>query len=109
MTLSTVHEPPALPFTDANKSRLRLWQKLLLIAALIWALVVVVPDIYRLYSPLGTLGFSADNNGLIYEVYDKPATTVDFPGAPGRGLTVGDTIQLKPGPCWHPTSEDCRN
>src|ERR1700687_2178953 len=109
MTLSTVHEPPALQLSDASKSRLRPWQKLLLITALAWAWVVVVPDVYRLYAPLGTLGFSADNNGQIYEVYDEPATIADLPGAPRRGLKEGDAIRLKPGPCWHPTSEDCRN
>ena len=72
-----------------------------------WALVVVAPDFYRVTTPLATLGFQADNSGLIYQT----ATTQ---GATGRGsavqtLKTGDRIVLSPGACWTPTSQRCRD
>jgi hypothetical protein len=84
--------------------KLRLWQKALLIAGLLWALLVIVPDFYRLYAPLASLGFSADNSGIIYAVSGKPASVVDVPGEPHRGLKIGDAIQLETAPCWKPNS-----
>src|SRR6267142_1127956 len=78
------------------------WQKALLIIGLLWALIVVVPDVYRIYGNLGTFGFSSDNNGVIYDVSGPPAITVG-------DLKDGDRIDLTPAPCWSPSSKPCRD
>ena len=43
-------------------------QRLLLIVLLTWALAMIVPDVLRIVQPLGSFGFYADNDGMIYEV-----------------------------------------
>jgi len=43
-------------------------QRILLIVLLAWALVMIVPDLLRVVQPLGSFGFYADNDGLIYNV-----------------------------------------
>ena len=101
MALAAAEELPRLRVSGAKRPLLRLWQKALLIAAFVWALAIVVPDVYRLYWPLGSLGFSADNAGRIYDVYDLPANAV--------GLNPGDHITLKPAACLPPNSDKCRN
>ena len=74
------------------------WKRGLLLLGLAWALLVVVPDVYRIFGSLAQFGFSADNSGLVYEV-DESA----------NGLQVNDRILLRPGACWVPSSESCRN
>ena len=91
---------------DSHAAR-RTWQRVLLLLGLTWALVVVVPDLYRLSAPLATLGFMADNSGLIYQV-SAPASTAAG-SAVASALRNNDVIVLSPGACWHPTSALCRN
>ena len=43
-------------------------QRIPLIVLLAWALVMIVPDLLRVVQPLGSFGFYADNDGLIYNV-----------------------------------------
>ena len=43
-------------------------QRILLIVLLAWALVMIVPDVLRVVQPLGSFGFYADNDGVIYDV-----------------------------------------
>jgi hypothetical protein len=40
----------------------------LLVALTLWALAMIVPDLYRLYQPLGSFGFYANNDGIITDV-----------------------------------------
>ena len=40
----------------------------LLIVLLAWALLMIVPDLWRVVQPLGSFGFYTDNDGLIYDV-----------------------------------------
>jgi hypothetical protein len=94
---------------EHQRQRLSLLQRGLLICALIWALMMILPDTYRLFRPVGTLGFSADNDGIIFGIEDSPATQADVPGAPGRGLRAGDTIDLSRKPCFTPVIEECRS
>src|SRR6516162_3983864 len=42
--------------------------RFLLVALTFWALAMVVPDFYRMYQPLGSFGFYANNDGLITDV-----------------------------------------
>jgi hypothetical protein len=83
--------------TGRNRDQLSPWLKGLLILGLLWALLVIVPDFYRLYGQLGSFGFSADNSGVIYEISGQP------------GLENNDHIPLQPGACWNPLSPSCRD
>ena len=40
----------------------------LLVALTFWALAMIVPDFYRLYQPLGSFGFYANNDGIVTDV-----------------------------------------
>src|SRR6185503_16098007 len=95
MTLAsdTIVEPA---IAGTRPSALRIWQKALLILGLVWALLVVVPDVYRLYGQLATFGFTVDNDGLVYDVSSEPASTVTIPGEQEPGLKEGDRIVLTP-------------
>jgi hypothetical protein len=83
----------------AFRARVPVWRRALLLTGLLWALIVVVPDVYRIYGSLAELGFSADNSGNVYEA-DEAAP---------NGLKVGDQIMLRPGACWTPSSDRCRD
>src|SRR5215469_7490231 len=93
------------------------WLKAFLVLGLVWAVVVVAPDFLRLHDfvslpwNLASFGFSVDNNGQIYEVYDDPAKS--------GGLTSSDNIPLRTregddgppraGACWDLQSRICRD
>lgn len=66
-----------------------------------WALLVIAPDFYRVFKDYGTLGFSANNNGRIYEVFGPPAIDA--------GLRVGDRLDLKAMRCGTGDDKLCRN
>ena len=55
-----------------------------LVAFTLWALAMIVPDFYRLYQPLGSFGFYANNDGVLTDVqgpFLKPtAVSFRFPG-----------------------------
>jgi hypothetical protein len=65
-----------------------------LLLLFIWALAMIVPDLARIGQPLGSFGFYANNDGLIYDV---AGPFVDEAASPGRkaGLRVGDRIDLQ--------------
>jgi hypothetical protein len=67
--------------------------RLLLVAFTLWALAMIVPDLYRLVHPLGSFGFYANNDGLITNVRGS------FPNEPASpafqaGLRPGDRLDL---------------
>ena len=47
----------------------------LLVALTFWALAMIIPEFYRLYQPLGSFGFYANNDGIIidvaYDIYSR--------------------------------------
>ncbi len=43
-------------------------QRILFVVLLAWALAMIVPDLWRVVQPLGSFGFYANNDGLIYNV-----------------------------------------
>ena len=93
---------------EAFRRPLCWWQKALLIAGLVWALAVIIPDFTRLYSNLSQFDFSADNSGVIYQVGTPDA-------AAGKAKIVlpyqqNDSIDLSPAfSCWRPTSQACED
>ena len=59
-------------------------QRILLIVLLAWALVMIVPDVLRVVQPLGSFGFYADNDGVIYDVTGPFDEESEFSGLEGR-------------------------
>jgi hypothetical protein len=66
----------------------------LLVALTFWALAMIVPDFYRVYQPLGSFGFYANNDGIITDVQGPFRNQTDSP-AFQAGLRVGDRLDLE--------------
>ena len=67
--------------------------RILLAAFTIWALAMIIPDLYRPVQPLGSFGFYADNDGLISDVrgpFSEEAASPAFQA----GLRPGDRLDL---------------
>jgi hypothetical protein len=64
-----------------------------LAAIALWALAMVVPDLYRLVRPLGSFGFYANNDGLITDVQGPFSDDASSP-AFQAGLRPGDRLDL---------------
>jgi hypothetical protein len=67
--------------------------RLPLVLIFAWALAMIVPDFARVGRPLGSFGFYANNDGLIYDV---AGPFVDQATSPAwkAGLRVGDRVDL---------------
>jgi hypothetical protein len=63
------------------------------VALTFWALAMIVPDFYRLYQPLGSFGFYANNDGIIT---DTQGPFLEHTASPAfqAGLRVGDRLDL---------------
>jgi hypothetical protein len=68
--------------------------RVLLAALTFWALAMIVPDFYRLYQPLGSFGFYANNDGVVTDVQGPFPHETDSP-AFQAGLRVGDRLDLE--------------
>jgi hypothetical protein len=68
--------------------------RVLLVALTFWALAMVVPDFYRLYQPLGSFGFYANNDGIITDVQGPFLEQTASP-AFRAGLRLGDRLDLE--------------
>jgi hypothetical protein len=42
--------------------------RILLVVLMLWGLAMIVPDLVHVLQPLGSFGFYADNDGVIYDV-----------------------------------------
>jgi hypothetical protein len=60
---------------------------------MLWALAMVVPDLYRLVRPLGSFGFYSNNDGLITDVRGPFLDEASSP-AFQAGLRPGDRLDL---------------
>ncbi|HEX6831173.1 MAG TPA: hypothetical protein VF090_06490 [Methyloceanibacter sp.] len=69
-------------------------QRILLIVLLAWALVMILPDVLRVVQPLGSFGFYADNDGVIYDVTGPFDAESDSP-AWRAGIRDGDELDLE--------------
>lgn len=67
--------------------------RLLFIALLIWALAMILPDFARVVRPLGSFGFYADSNGLIYDVSGPFESEAQSP-AWRAGVRPGDHLDF---------------
>ena len=68
--------------------------RVILVALTFWALAMVVPDFYRVYEPLGSWGFYANNDGIITDVQEPFLEQADSP-AFRAGLRPGDRLDLE--------------
>jgi hypothetical protein len=83
-------------------------QRILLIVLLAWALVMIVPDVLRVVQPLGSFGFYADNDGVIYEViapFDKEHQSPAWIA----GIREGDKLALSKLRCFPYDPTTCGN
>src|SRR5262249_14253603 len=68
--------------------------RVLLAALTFLALAMIVPELYRLYQPLGSFGFYANNDGVITDIQGPFPHEAESP-AFQAGLRVGDRLDLK--------------
>jgi hypothetical protein len=68
-------------------------QRILLVVLLAWALVMIIPDLWRVGQPLGSVGFYANNDGLIYNV-TGPFDDQTASPAWKAGIREGDRLDL---------------
>jgi hypothetical protein len=66
----------------------------LLVALTFWALAMIIPDFNRLFQPLGSFGFYANNDGIITDVQGPFLQQTDSP-AFQAGLRAGDRLDLE--------------
>jgi hypothetical protein len=67
--------------------------RILLVAFTIWALAMIIPDLYRLVQPLGSFGFYANNDGFVIDV-QGPFPDETASAAFQAGLQLGDRLDL---------------
>ena len=65
--------------------------RILVILLALWGLAMIVPDLVRVVQPLGSFGFYANNDGLIYNVSGPFADEQSSP-AWQVGIRVGDRL-----------------
>ena len=78
----------------------------LLLGLLLWALLMIVPDMARVVRPLGSFGFYANDDGLIYDVVGPFAHEAASP-AWKAGLRQGDQLDLTAMRCLPYDREIC--
>jgi len=61
------------------RSRGHIVGRALLAVLTLWALAMVIPDLYRVYQPLGSFGFYANNDGVITDVQGPFPAKTDSP------------------------------
>jgi hypothetical protein len=81
-------------------------QRILLVVLLAWALVMVVPDFWRVVQPLGSFGFYANNDGLIYNV-TGPFDDQTASPAWNAGIREGDRLDLSKMRCFPYEAATC--
>jgi hypothetical protein len=91
---------------DGMHGRGQIVGRILLIALTFWALAMIVPDFYRLYRPLGSFGFFANNDGIITDVQGPFLEQTDSP-AFQAGLRVGDRLDLTQMRCVPVSTLNC--
>ncbi|MBV9976286.1 MAG: hypothetical protein JO105_12935 [Hyphomicrobiales bacterium] len=70
-----------------------LTSRILLALFTLWALAMVIPDLHRLFRPLGSFGFYADNAGVVTDVHG-PFDDENASPAFVAGMRPGDRLDL---------------
>jgi hypothetical protein len=81
-------------------------QRILLVVLLTWALLMIVPDLWRVVQPLGSFGFYADNDGIIYNV-TGPFDDQTASPAWHAGIREGDRLDLSKMRCFPYDAATC--
>ena len=82
--------------------------RLLLIGLTFWGLAMIVPDLLRVAQPLGSLGFFANTDGLIYDPngpFDNDASSPAW----RAGVRAGDRLDLEKMRCRLGAIATCGN
>ncbi len=80
--------------------------RLLLICLTLWGLAMLVPGLLRVAEPLGSFGFSANNDGLIYDAkgpFDEDAASPAW----RAGIRAGDQLDLEKMRCRLGEIDNC--
>ncbi len=80
--------------------------RLLLIVLTLWGLLMIVPDMLRIAQALGSLGFFANNDGVIYDA-NGPFPEDALSPAWRAGIRVGDRLDLEKMRCRLSEIEEC--
>ncbi len=82
--------------------------RILLMALMLWGLAMIVPDLMRVAQPLGSLGFYANNDGLIF---DTNGPFPDDAASPAwrAGVRAGDQLDLQRMRCSFNDLGTCSN
>jgi hypothetical protein len=75
-------------------------------AILAWALLMIVPDLWRVAQPLGSFGFYADSDGRIYDV-TGPFNDPSRSPAHRAGIRTGDRLDFSRMRCIPYDAETC--
>ena len=67
--------------------------RVVLVTLMLWGLAMLVPDLLRVAQPLGSFGFYANNDGLIYDVAGPFDEEGESP-AWKAGIRPGDRLDL---------------
>jgi hypothetical protein len=82
--------------------------RILVIVLMLWGIAMIVPDLVRVAQPLGSFGFYANNDGLIYDVEGPFPDEASSPA--GRaGVRVGDRLDLSRLKCNVKEPASCGN
>ncbi len=81
-------------------------QRTLLIVLVAWALLMIVPDLWRVVQPLGSFGLYANNDGLIYNV-TGPFDDQTASPAWKAGVREGDRLDLSKMRCFPYDAATC--
>src|SRR5271154_1434560 len=81
-------------------------ERIVLVALTAYAMLMIVPDFYRVVRPLASTGLAAGNDGLIYDVQGPFSRQEDSP-AWGAGLRPGDRLDLIAMDCRTPSARRC--
>jgi hypothetical protein len=82
--------------------------RLLLVVLAAWGMLMIVPDLYRVFASLASFGLAANNDGVIVSVVRPFATPAESPAA-AVGIVPGDRIDLRAMRCVPLDSPRCRS
>ena len=80
----------------------------LLIVLAVWALAMIVPELYRVIDPLASFGIAVDNDGKVIDV-SGPFKRPDASPAARAGVRVGDRVDIRAMRCLPLSRLECRS